>query len=257
MASVSITRLRASRYGEASPMPRCPDAPMTRWPDGGWPDALDPPCRRWHGGGEMHYDVVDARYVRDYVVWLRFRDGRAGEIDLAPALRGPVFEPLKDVDSFRQLFVHPEFGTLAWSNDVDLAPETLYARVATPEHGEYADSAIREGIVITMFYDEHGRPHFHARSGEHEVSVEIGGQIVRGRFPGRSLRLVLDWEELRRDELMANWARARQGLPLIPIEPLRERRTTSGVVSQARGKLSFPFTTRARQTPASRASSRD
>ena len=199
----------------------------------------------------MHYDVVEARYVRDYVVWLRFRDGRAGEIDLAPALRGPVFEPLKDVNSFRQVFVHLEFATLAWPNDVDLAPETLYAGVATPERGEYADSAIREasfeelrhigaasnlrqraasavpeiarffGIVITMFYDEHGRPRFHARSGEHEVSIEIGSQIVRGRFPGRSLRFVLDWEELRRDELMANWDRARQGLPLLPIEPLR------------------------------------
>jgi hypothetical protein len=163
----------------------------------------------------MHYDVVEARYVRDYVVWLRFRDGRAGEIDLESALRGPVFEPLKDVSSFRQLFVHPEFATLAWPNDVDLAPETLYARLATPERGTRFF-----GIVITMFYDEHGRPHFHARAGEHEVSVEIGSQIVRGRFPGRNLRFVLDWEELHRDELIANWDRARQGLPLLPIEPL-------------------------------------
>jgi hypothetical protein len=52
------------------------------------------------------------------------------------------------------------------------------------------------------------------------VSVEIGSQIVRGRFPGRNLRFVLDWEELHRDELIANWDRARQGLPLLPIEPL-------------------------------------
>ena len=199
----------------------------------------------------MHYDVVEARYVRDYIVWLRFRDGQAGEIDLKPALHGPVFEPLKDLNNFRRLFVHPEFSTLAWPNDVDLAPETLYARVATRERGEYADSANSEaslgelrhsgaasnlrrraavavpeisrffGIVITMFYDEHGRPHFHARSGDHEVSVEIGSQIVRGQFPGRSLRFVLDWEELHREELVANWNRARQAQPLLPIEPLK------------------------------------
>ena len=164
----------------------------------------------------MHYDVVEARYVRNYIVWLRFRDGRAGEIDLEPALHGPVFEPLKDVNSFRQLFVHPEFATLAWPNDVDIAPETLYERVATRER-----LSRFFGIVITMFYDEHGLPHFHARSSEDEVSVEIGSQIVRGQFPGRSLRFVLEWEELHREELMANWDRARQGLALLPIEPLR------------------------------------
>ncbi len=29
------------------------------------------------------------------------------------------------------------------------------------------------GIVIGMFYREHGVPHFHAVYGEHEISVEI------------------------------------------------------------------------------------
>ena len=45
----------------------------------------------------MDYDVMEARYVRDFVVWLRFRDGTAGEVDLGPELWGPVFEPLRDV----------------------------------------------------------------------------------------------------------------------------------------------------------------
>jgi hypothetical protein len=38
------------------------------------------------------------------------------------------------------------------------------------------------------------------------------------------LRFVLDWEELHRDELMTSWDRAGQGLPLVPIDPLRKRR---------------------------------
>ena len=36
----------------------------------------------------MDYDVMEARYVRDYVVWLRFRDGTTGEVDLGPELWG-------------------------------------------------------------------------------------------------------------------------------------------------------------------------
>jgi Protein of unknown function (DUF2442) len=41
----------------------------------------------------MDYNVIEARYVRDYVVWLRFRDGTEGEVDLRPELWGEVFEP--------------------------------------------------------------------------------------------------------------------------------------------------------------------
>ena len=72
-----------------------------------------------------------------------------------------------------------------------------------------------------MDYDEHGRPHFHASPGAQEVSVEIESLVVRGEFPGPGLRLVLDWAELHKSELLENWDRARRGLPLVAIEPLR------------------------------------
>ena len=77
----------------------------------------------------MNYHVVEARHVSGYVVWLRFRDGTAGEIDLASELHGPVFEPLKDPAEFRAFQVHPEFHTLVWANGADLAPEFLHDNV--------------------------------------------------------------------------------------------------------------------------------
>ncbi len=77
----------------------------------------------------MKYDVVEARHVRAHTVWLRFRDGTAGEIDLAPALRGPIMEPLKDVGFFRQFRIHPEFRTLVWPNGADFSPEFLHENV--------------------------------------------------------------------------------------------------------------------------------
>ena len=80
----------------------------------------------------MDYDVLEARYVSGFTIWLRFRDGRAGEVDLAPALNGPVFEPLKNVDYFRQFYVHPEFETLVWPNGADIAPEYLHDHVRVP-----------------------------------------------------------------------------------------------------------------------------
>ena len=77
----------------------------------------------------MDYHVVEARHIRAHTVWLRFRDGTSGEIDLAPALHGLVMAPLKDVPFFKQFSIHPAFHTLVWPNGADFAPEFLHDNV--------------------------------------------------------------------------------------------------------------------------------
>jgi len=76
------------------------------------------------------------------------------------------------------------------------------------------------GIVIGMFYNEHGVAHFHAVYGEHEISVEVEAGTVHGAFPPRALQHVLEWAALHRQELLDNWELARQGKPLNRITPL-------------------------------------
>ena len=73
--------------------------------------------------------VVEASHKRDYVLWLKFSDGLEGEIDLATELDGEIFEPLRDLEVFKDFSIHPELGTVAWSNGADFAPEFLYDRV--------------------------------------------------------------------------------------------------------------------------------
>jgi hypothetical protein len=74
--------------------------------------------------------VKQAKYIADYKVWIAFDDGKAGVIDLAEELWGPVFEPLRDVERFRELHVHPELETLCWPGGADFAPEFLYDNIA-------------------------------------------------------------------------------------------------------------------------------
>ncbi len=76
------------------------------------------------------------------------------------------------------------------------------------------------GIVIGMFYREHGVPHFHAVYGEYEISVEIETATIHGHFPARALKLVLEWTNLHKPELLENWQLARLGQPLKRIAPL-------------------------------------
>ena len=76
------------------------------------------------------------------------------------------------------------------------------------------------GIVIGMFYNEHGLPHFHAVYGEFEATIEIETERVHGDLPARAISLALEWNRLHRRELLEDWRRARAGEPLVHIAPL-------------------------------------
>ena len=62
------------------------------------------------------------------------------------------------------------------------------------------------GIVVTMYFEDHGPPHLHVRYGGDKAVVAIAsGAISEGRIPPRAARLVRKWVALRRAELEANW----------------------------------------------------
>jgi hypothetical protein len=78
------------------------------------------------------------------------------------------------------------------------------------------------GITIWMYWNEgaHARPHFHARSAGEVASVDLAGEVIAGSLSPRALSLVTEWSALHRDELRANWERARREEDLKPIDPL-------------------------------------
>lgn len=74
----------------------------------------------------MFLHVVDAKYLHDHVLWLKFNNGAEGEIDLRNELEGDVFGPLRDKQAIQQFTVDPEINTVVWENGADFAPEFLY-----------------------------------------------------------------------------------------------------------------------------------
>ena len=78
----------------------------------------------------MLKDIVEATPLEGYHVRLRFEDGVVGELDLSAVMQFVgVFAPLKDLNRFQELRVHPDLGTIYWPNGADLDPAVLYARV--------------------------------------------------------------------------------------------------------------------------------
>jgi hypothetical protein len=77
------------------------------------------------------------------------------------------------------------------------------------------------GIVIRMYYNDHGLPHLHAEYAGKKVVLDFQGNIQRGELGSRAaLRLVREWIDHHVDELMEDWELARSNRDLKKINPL-------------------------------------
>ncbi len=78
------------------------------------------------------------------------------------------------------------------------------------------------GILIQMYWKDHGPPHFHALYAEHEALIHIQElRVLRGSLPRRAMALVLEWAAEHRDELAENWELCSQLQTPRAIEPLK------------------------------------
>lgn len=77
------------------------------------------------------------------------------------------------------------------------------------------------GIKIFLNYNDHIPSHFHAEYGEYQVKVFLDGWVVEGNMPGRAMKLILEWAELHRNELLEDWELAKQRKKLNSIQPLK------------------------------------
>ena len=78
------------------------------------------------------------------------------------------------------------------------------------------------GIVIYMFIGDHNPPHFHVYyDGESALIAIKDGQLLKGSLPPQAKRLVKQWLELHRNELLDNWNRLSNSESAVNIKPLR------------------------------------
>lgn len=80
----------------------------------------------------MFLHIKEAKYLHDYVIWIKFNDGIEGEVDLESELTGEIFGPLKNRKLFRCFKVDPVLETIVWENGADLAPEFLRDKLKIP-----------------------------------------------------------------------------------------------------------------------------
>jgi hypothetical protein len=88
----------------------------------------------------MLKDVISASYIDEYKIQVTFEDGVTGVIDFLKYLKkGGVFEKFRDIAFFKDFTINEELGILSWGNEIDIAPETLYAEATSSQLPDWMD----------------------------------------------------------------------------------------------------------------------
>jgi hypothetical protein len=81
----------------------------------------------------MNCEVVDVRLEREFVLWVRFKDGVEGFVKFMPSAFRGVFTKLNQHTEFARVCVVD--GVVTWPGELDLAPDAMHEQIA--RHGEW------------------------------------------------------------------------------------------------------------------------
>jgi len=74
----------------------------------------------------MYKGITAVLPQENYILHLTFENGEQRYLDMKPYLHRGVFKQLADKKIFNTVYV--SFDTVAWKNEIDLAPEVLYEK---------------------------------------------------------------------------------------------------------------------------------
>ena len=89
----------------------------------------------------MIKDIIFASYNGEYKIELTFEDGASGVVDFSKYLsKGGVFNKFRDIEFFKDFKINEDLGVLTWGDEIDIAPETLYAYTTNSKLPDWMDA---------------------------------------------------------------------------------------------------------------------
>jgi len=150
----------------------------------------------------MH--IIEAKPLSGHRLFLRFQDGKKGEVDLSTVKFKGVFAPLKDLHYFSKVTIDRECGTVCWPNGADMDPYVLYSEatgVPLPrweETGKHATEKAGGKFSVERFVREIHR--LQLRPQLVKIALEGGLPAYECGGRGKSFRLVMN-------SIDKNWSR--------------------------------------------------
>lgn len=82
----------------------------------------------------MTPDVIAVKALPGYALAAQFATGEWRHFDMRALLEYPAFAALQDPAMFQR--AHVRHGTVAWTDEIDLSPDTLYLRGLAVQGGD-------------------------------------------------------------------------------------------------------------------------
>ena len=77
----------------------------------------------------MFPKLLEIKPLANYTLWLKYDDGTVGEVDLTEFTEKGVFKKIKDKTFFKQVYIDKETDAVAWNEDLDLCPDSLFLKL--------------------------------------------------------------------------------------------------------------------------------
>ena len=88
----------------------------------------------------MFPKLLEIKPLANYTLWLKYDDGTVGEVDLTELTEKGVFKKIKDKTFFKQVYIDKETDAVAWNEDLDLCPDSLFLKLKGLTFEEFKQS---------------------------------------------------------------------------------------------------------------------
>ena len=68
---------------------------------------------------------------KKYIIYAEFENGVSGEADLSDAAGKGIFKFWDEGDNFCNVFINKETFGIAWNDNLEIDPETVYMQIKT------------------------------------------------------------------------------------------------------------------------------
>lgn len=74
------------------------------------------------------FKPVEVKALSDYRLWVKYSDGAEGIVDLSHLAGKGVFSLWDNYSNFEKVHIR-EKGAIAWDDQVDVCPDSIYMRI--------------------------------------------------------------------------------------------------------------------------------
>lgn len=96
---------------------------------------------------DVLHDITAAEPMPGFKVHVTFDTGETGVFDCSAYLGHPYWKRLNDPAFFR--LVHVCYGTLAWPDEIDIAPEDVWEKTIRDTNGDMRYPPIQESGAVS------------------------------------------------------------------------------------------------------------